>query len=133
MLSHHRNSDIPYVHQLRELLESYDERVKNTTRTGRHHELWRDAFDAPSYPKYFDPPHEESLVTVVETTIEKAVMLLMTISYIAILPEEQKKIFGDRFREIMYNGKSVEWIDKEQGTLYVPQRTLAVSMRRKDL
>lgn len=72
-------------------------------------------------------------MTVVETTIEKAVMLLMTISYIAILPEEQKKIFEDRFREIMYNGKSVEWIDKEQGTLYVPQRTLAVSMRRKDL
>jgi hypothetical protein len=113
-------------------MASYDPRMKNATREGHPHEHWRDVFDAPSYPKLFNPPHEETVWLTIQTTVEKILAYMLTVSYFAILPDEEKEIVKQRIRDILEKGESVVWVNKEQGLLESPQRTMAVSFRKKN-
>ena len=113
------------------LMASYDVRIKNATRPGRQHDYWKDVFDAPSYPKFFEPPHEESVRSTMQATVERIAMFMLTISYIAVLSDEQKEVVKDQVKAILDKGEGVEWVDKEQGLLESPQKIRAVSMRRK--
>ena len=85
-------------------MASYDPRMQNATRPGHPHEHWRDVFDAPSYSKLFDPPIEEFTTMTMETTIEKLQALMMTVSFVAVLPDFQKEVIKEEIRDVIVQG-----------------------------
>lgn len=105
--------------------------MKNATRPGRPHDHWRDVFDTPTYPKYFEPPHEETTSTSVQVTAERFISFAMTVSFIAVLPDEEKQVLREKILAVMENGEGIAWVDRSQYLFETPQKTVAISMRKK--
>jgi hypothetical protein len=111
------------------VLSSYDDRTKNgITRAALR---WHAVFDAPSYPKFFEPSETDTVITSMPITVERMEAFLLTISYIAILPDEEKEVVRKKIRNILANAQGVDWIDKSKGTFNANGRSMAISMRKK--
>lgn len=113
------------------MILSYEKRLKDATRPGILFDRWRDVFDRPLYHMFFEPPHEVTTTSSAHTTVERFIAFLMTVVYIAILPDEEKQLLKEKVLAIMEKGDGVLWIDKSQSLFEIPQRNVAISMRKK--
>jgi hypothetical protein len=88
-------------------------------------------FDAPSYPKFFEPSETDTVATSRPMTVEKMQAFCLTASFIAILPDEEKEVVKKKIRDVFTNAQGVDWIDESKGTFNSSGRSVAVSMRKK--
>ena len=92
--------------------------------------LWRATFSTPSYTKYFEPPKEDLFKWTLIATRDTVTNRVLSKSYIAIQPEEQKEKIVKDLEAIVERGDSLVWVDKEAGTFEWPYYTLVVTWRK---
>ncbi|HTG46968.1 MAG TPA: class I SAM-dependent methyltransferase [Actinomycetota bacterium] len=100
-----RDEDTPWVRAMTETIEPY----RGTTPSHRSMR-WREAFAGTDA---FADPERTSFPYVHRTSPERTVARVLSISFIAILPDEERAAVADRIREIVPAG----------GTIDVPYRT----------
>jgi SAM-dependent methyltransferase len=115
-----------WVAQLRDRIESHEEGTPQF-RLG----LWRAMFEASNYNKHFTPPDEQQWPYSLPATAELVVNRAFTKSYIAVLPEEQKRSVEQDVRNIVERGEDRIWIDQEKGVFEYPYKTYVVISRKK--
>jgi SAM-dependent methyltransferase len=108
-----RDEDAPWVRAMTEVIEPY----RGTTPSHRSMR-WREAFAASDA---FGEPERTWFPYVHRTSPERVVARVLSISFIATLPETERRVVADRIRAIMPAGEEVD----------VPYRTdVWVSVRR---
>lgn len=115
-----------WVAQLRDVYEPY-EGGSPQFRLG----LWRQVFDAPSYPKLFHPPEEVVFPHIITGTVEAVTERVCTKSYIAVQSEEERAKILRLVSEIVERGDGKVWVDKDKGIFEYPYTTTTVVLRRK--
>ena len=63
--------------------------------------LWRQFFDTPSYHKFFETAEETTWKYVLPTTVRGVVARALSKSYIAVLPDDERKKVEDSLRTIL--------------------------------
>jgi len=115
-----------WVSKLRDVYEPYDEGTPQFRLM-----LWRDTFECATYKAHFLPPEEPTFPWIIQTTKEGVVDRVLTKSYIATLPEDEKKKVMRQVEAIVDEGTDRVWIDREKGVFEYPYKTYLVIMKQK--
>jgi len=116
----------PWVAQLRELYEVYEQGTPQF-RLG----LWRKVFDAPSYPKYFQPAKESVFSFHLPSTVDIVQDRVCSKSYIAVLPDDEKQQVREEVDKIVERGDGKVWVDEKAGVFEYPYQTFVCALHRK--
>jgi len=92
--------------------------------------LWRQFFGVPSYKKSFGTAEETKWNYALPVTTGGVVSRLLSKSYIAVLPEHERKRVVDSLRNILETERKT-WINEEEGVFEYPYETTVVTVRRK--
>lgn len=115
-----------WVAQVRNRIESH-EQGSPQFRLG----LWRQAWDTPSYKKFFQPPEEKEWMYHLPGTLDIVTNRAHSASYITILSDEGKRSVADDIKEIIERGEDKVWIDEKQGIFEYPYKTYVVIAQKK--
>lgn len=115
-----------WIAQLRSVIEKY-EQGSPQYRLG----LWRQAFQTPSYVKFFERPEEMVFRHSVTGSYAGAIDRAFSKSYVAIASEDDKTLIRKQLSDILERGDGKVWINKEEGTFEYPYETTVVIMRQK--
>ncbi|KZT26356.1 S-adenosyl-L-methionine-dependent methyltransferase [Neolentinus lepideus HHB14362 ss-1] len=115
-----------WVAQLRDRIESHESGTPQF-RLG----LWRQTFNTPNYQSIFQPPIEKTWDRSLPGTLEIAIDRACSKSYIAVLPEAEKKKVVEDVTEIVKRGDDMTWQEKEKGVFDYPYRTYVVIWKKK--
>jgi len=115
-----------WVAQLRDRIEQHE----NGTPQFRLN-LWRETFETPSYNKFFAPPLEKFWSYTLPGTIDIVSDRAFSKSYIAILPDDEKKKVKEDVQAIVERGDDKVWTDEAQGVFEYPHKTYVVIANRK--
>ena len=92
--------------------------------------LWREFFHTPSYHKFFVGPEETTWKYVLPATAGDVVTRALSKSYIAVLPEDERKKVADSLMNILETEKK-SWINEAKGVFEYPYGTTVVIVHRK--
>lgn len=115
-----------WVAQARNRIESHEQGTPQF-RLG----LWRQAWDTPSYKKFFQPPEEKEWIYHLPGTLDIVTNRALSKSYIAVLSDEGKRSVVNDIKEIIERGEDKVWIDEKQGIFEYPYRTYVVIAQKK--
>lgn len=93
--------------------------------------LWRQAFDTPSYQRFFEPPVERIWPYSLPSTIDIVIDRATTKSYIAVLPEDEKAKVKADVKAIVEKGEDKVWVDEGKGIFEYPYQCFVVVAQRK--
>ena len=114
-----------WVAQLRVRIESHEKGTPQF-RLG----LWRQAFDTPSYKKFFQPPEESQWEYTLPGTLDIVTDRALSKSYITILSEEEKTSVKVDIKGIVERGDGMVWKDEKEGVFEYPYKTYVVLSKR---
>jgi hypothetical protein len=103
---------------------------ENGTPQLRLNEL-RQMFSTSEYTSLFYPPEEKEWTHRVPTTDQFVTDRVLSWSYIAVLPPDEKVKLVEDIKDILGRGDGKVWINREEGTFQHPYKTLAVVSRKK--
>ncbi|KAG8996041.1 hypothetical protein FRB94_008591 [Tulasnella sp. JGI-2019a] len=116
-----------WVGQLRSLYEPYDEGSPQY-RKG----TWRKMFDAHAFKELYKQPQDEHEITWISpVTKDGAVNRTFTVSYVAILHEDEKVKLRQQITAVVERGEGRKWIDQDKGIFEYPHKNLVVVLRKK--
>lgn len=93
--------------------------------------LWRATFGTPGYQALFAPPEETQWSDQLLGTERIVVDRACSKSYIAVLPEEERKQVVEDIKGILARGDDLVWTDKEKGEFEYPYKTYVVIAKKK--
>jgi len=96
-----RDESVPWIRELTELIEPYRDGAPSH-RSGR----WHEAFETTDL---FDPPTRTSFPYLHATTRERTVARILSISFMAALPEDERRRVGDEVRRIVPDDAVAFW------------------------
>jgi len=92
--------------------------------------LWRNTFDTPSYQRLFDSPEEKNFGYTLPGTEQSAVDLVLSLSFVAILPDDKKVEIGEEVRKIIRAAEKT-WLDESKGVFEYPLKVCVVICQKK--
>lgn len=122
-----------FVAKVHSLEKFYDFRYKDTSQAHPHLRWQTEAFKTPSYVENFHFRADEAITSILHHSFESLKNYIFTLSYIAILPDEEKQVVADKLRVILEessNSGEVLWVDPGRGLFEYPYRTVIVTARR---
>ncbi|TFK76399.1 S-adenosyl-L-methionine-dependent methyltransferase [Pluteus cervinus] len=111
-----------------ELRDTYEQHEAGTPQFRK--DLWRQTFATPGYLEFFKPPIEKVWTYTLNATVESVVNRVLSKSYVAVLPEEEKLQVQDNVRTIVGRGDGKIWIDEDKGVFEYPYKTWVVLAHR---
>ncbi|TFK55041.1 S-adenosyl-L-methionine-dependent methyltransferase [Heliocybe sulcata] len=115
-----------WVAQLRDRVESHESGTPQFRLM-----LWRQTFDTPNYQSLFQPHIEKTWERSLPGTLDIVVDRACSKSYIAVLPENEKKKVVEDVTQIVKTGDRMTWQDKEKGIFNYPYKTYVVIWKKK--
>ncbi|KAI0690572.1 S-adenosyl-L-methionine-dependent methyltransferase [Cytidiella melzeri] len=94
-------------------------------------ELWRETFTTPCYLQNFEAQEEKVFSYKLLGSEKIAVDRACSKSYIAVLPEDEKKNVVEDVKAIVQRGDGLVWTDKEKGEFEYPYKTFVVIAKKK--
>lgn len=94
-------------------------------------DAWRNIFSLPTYISNFEPPTEESIRTTATATRGSITAHLLSASYIAVLPPDEKAKITAKVAEMLDRGEGMVWQDKVKGEFEQRFETNVIIMKRK--
>jgi hypothetical protein len=94
-------------------------------------DLLRQMFSIPEYTFSFQPHEEREWAYRVPTTDQCVIDRILSWSYIAVLPSEEKAKLAEDIKGILERGDDKVWISKEEGTYQHPYKTRVLVSRQK--
>ena len=85
----------------------------------------------PEFIAHFEPPKHDSVITVQRGTRESVIGYILSASWIAVQPQEEKTKIVAAINEIFDRGDGLVWLDKEKGEFEVPLKTEATVILSK--
>jgi len=115
-----------WVGKIRDLVEVHEKGAPQF-----RHMRWKKTFDTEAYQRFFEPPKEESWSYHITGSKESAVDRASSKSYIAVLPDNEKKEVQDKIRKIVDEDTSKVWINESEGTFEYPYKSYVVVCHKK--
>ncbi|KAL5489895.1 hypothetical protein ACEPAI_4727 [Sanghuangporus weigelae] len=91
---------------------------------------WTRIFNLPQYTENFSAAEKNIVPYVEHRTLDNTIAFYMTLSGVAMLPDDEKEKIKDGIRTIIDRGDGLVWADAQQGILEAPFVTLLVTFRR---
>jgi len=93
--------------------------------------LWRQLYAAPSFLDYFNTAEETSWSYCIPNSVVTVIYRVLTQSYIAVLPNDEKDKVVQDIKVILEEGRDLVWRDRSQHVLEYPYTTLVVTATKK--
>lgn len=93
--------------------------------------LWRATFDTAGYKEGFEPPEESVFTYSLLGTEDIVINRVLSKSYIAILPEDEKAKVIEDSKAVLAKGDELVWTNKEKGEFEYPYNTLVIIAKKK--
>lgn len=85
----------------------------------------------PEHTARFAPPQQNWIRTIQRGTREKVTGYMLSASWIAVQPQEEKAKIVAMVNEIIDRGDGLVWLDKEKGEFEIPFKTETTIMQSK--
>ncbi|KIY43426.1 S-adenosyl-L-methionine-dependent methyltransferase [Fistulina hepatica ATCC 64428] len=118
---------VPWINQIRELLTP--QRGDNPQFLLMH---WKEGLSTPAFREYFYSKEETTIVHPPKpATIEAVLDMMCSVSYMTILPADEKERMRHQMRGIIEKGEGLIWLDKDKGIFEAPSQTYVMTARKK--
>ncbi|KAF8077903.1 S-adenosyl-L-methionine-dependent methyltransferase [Lyophyllum atratum] len=92
--------------------------------------LWRQAFETTSYKQFFRSPVEKVWPYNLPATLDIAIDRASSKSYIAVLPDAERKEVREDVRNIVEKGEDRVWIEEDKGIFEYPYQVFVLAAHK---